>query len=179
MVPTITQQLEAMRHRFAQTIVPALSPAAEFAQEQAKLMLATFDWLLDTHEYEYRYVVVENNEYRRLLSDLAGALGDTGAPQRLRDEVRACLAEQGPAPQEAIAPLPQLAEQTRRFKQLAMSVAAALQEGAKANAVRALVADCARAQGKRELAFFRKTGFPRDAQDLRSELRPVEPTPKA
>jgi hypothetical protein len=58
MVPTVTQQLRSMRRRFCDTILPALPPDAEFAREQANLMLATFDWLLDTHEHEYRYQVV-------------------------------------------------------------------------------------------------------------------------
>lgn len=178
MVPTVTQQLEAMRRRFAETIIPALPQDADFAQEQAKLMLATFDWLLDTHEHQYRYVVVENNLYRRLLAELA-ALGGRGLPEPLCADVRACLAEPGPAAEEASTPLPRLEDQNRRIKQLAMTMAGALQDGADAGAARALVAECAHAQGKRELAFFRKTGFPGDEHDLLSELDPVTSTAKA
>lgn len=169
MVPSITQQLESMRHRFAETVLPALSADAEFAQEQAKLMLATFDWLLDTHPYQYRYVVVENSEYRNLLSDLV-SLADAGVSRGLLEQARARLDEPGPAPDEARTPLFELADQTRRLKQLAMSIAAALQETDERGAACDLVASIARSQGARELAFFRMTGFTQGGHGLLSEL---------
>lgn len=167
MVPTVTQQLQSMRRRFCDTILPALPTDAEFAQEQAKLMLATFDWLLDTHEHEYRYQVVENHEYRSLLTALSALSGSD------RPEIDSSLAEAGPAPDGASVPLTELAEQNRRLKQHAMSLASALLDGPEAGAARTLLARTARAQGDRELAFYRSTGFPQDAAALGSKLDPA------
>ncbi|MGW0891165.1 hypothetical protein [Saccharopolyspora sp. NPDC002578] len=164
MVPTVTQQLRSMRRRFCDTILPALPADADFAREQANLMLATFDWLLDTHEHEYRYQVVENHEYRALLAALSALTGGD------RSQVDTCLAEPGPARDEASVPLADLAGQNRRLKEHAMSLASALLDGPGPSAARTLLANAARAQGDRELAYYRSTGFPQNAAPLGSNL---------
>lgn len=169
MVPTVTQQLRTMRRRFCDTILPALPAEAGFAQEQAKLMLATFDWLLDTHEEEYRYEVLENDEYRRLLTALAELLDPAGDDQ-LREEIKSCLAERGPTPDEASTPLAKLADQTHRLKEHTMQLASRLLDGPGAGAARRLLAQAANVQGNRELAYYRLTGFPQEAETLQSNL---------
>lgn len=173
MVPTVTQQLRSMRRRFCDTILPALPADAEFAQEQAKLMLATFDWLLDTHEHEYRYQVVENNEYRSLLTELVFLAG-AATGEQWREEANACLAEPGPAPGEASVPLADLADQNRRLKEHAMSLVSSLLADSEAGDARTLLARTARVQGDRELAYYRLTGFPRDAAEIQSTLGAVQ-----
>lgn len=173
MIPTVTQQLRSMRRRFCDTILPALPPDAEFAQEQANLMLATFDWLLDTHEHEYRYQVVENDEYRRLLAELVGLAGDALGEQA-REEAGACLAEPGPDPGEASVPLADIADQNRRLKEHAMGLAAAALADSGSGETRARIARTALSQVDRELAYYRSTGFPRSAGELRSALNPVQ-----
>lgn len=170
MIPTVTQQLQALYRRLAETVLPAIPADEEFAQEQGQLILATLNWLMDTHEYEYRYEVVENTEYRSLLSELVHL---DGLDEQLRAEARANLAEAGPREDEAATPLPDLADQSRRFKRLAVNAASDLlaNSGAGAEAARPLVARAARIQGMRELAFFRTTGFSPENRELRAELR--------
>lgn len=173
MVPTVTQQLRSMRRRFCDTILPALPTNAEFAQEQANLMLATFDWLLDTHEHEYRYQVVENNEYRSLLTELVFLAGAVVGEQ-LREGADACLAEPGPAPDEASVPLADLADQTRRLKEHAIRLGSSLLADSGSGEARSLLAKIASAQGDRELAYYRLTGFPRGAAEIQSTLDSVQ-----
>jgi hypothetical protein len=169
MVPTITQQLRSMRRRFAETLLPAIPEAEEFAREQAQLMLATLDWLLDTHEHEYRYEVVENTEYRSLLTALL-TLDNTDLDPDLLAEAHDELAEGGPAASEAATPLPELADQTRRLKALVERHCTALLDSADARNAASLLARTARSQGRRELAYYRATGFPQEPDELRAVL---------
>lgn len=169
MVPTVTQQLLSLHRRLADTILPALPPDEEFAREQGRLMLATLNWLLDTHEYEYRYEVVENTDYRHLLSSLVN-LGRSEVDEHLRAEIRTILAEAGLAEDEARTPLAELADQTRQLKQLAARLASVLLSGSDAEATQSLLGHAARVQEKRELAFYRMTGFSQEARELRSVL---------
>lgn len=59
MIPTVSQQIFAIRNSMAKTVIPALSPNEKFAAEQANLIVASLDWLLDAHESEHRYEMVE------------------------------------------------------------------------------------------------------------------------
>jgi hypothetical protein len=174
MLPSIAQQLRSVRDRFAETILPVLPADAEFAHEQANLIAATLDWLLDTHEHEYRYEVVENAEYRRLLTDLmrirsSSADQDTAST----DEARSALSDRGPASDEAAIPLRELAAQNKNLKDVAGRLAAAMMasgDSVAAGSVRSLISALARRQGEREAAFYRMTGFPQDTRDLSAVL---------
>ena len=77
MIPTVSQQLSAIRHTIAKTIIPAINPDDSFAQEQAGLVLASLDWALDVAGSEYRYELVEHGEYREVLDELL-ALNPSG-----------------------------------------------------------------------------------------------------
>jgi hypothetical protein len=173
MIPTVTQQLQSMRLRLMETIIPALPSDARFAREQAGLMVATLDWLLDTHEYQYRYEVVENVEYRRLLAELTGSYGDMITDEATRRGVHEALAAPGPSVRDAATPLRDLTDQNRRLKWLTQRVFTTLSEapsGDTTRRARTLLAQVARRQARRELAFFRLTGFPQETDDLQAVL---------
>lgn len=135
MMPSVTQTLAAMRLTVEQTIVPALPADHAFAQEQAGLIMATLDWLVDVHESEYGIELADNEDLRACLTDL----GRTVDPLPPAGDFAA------------------LREQTRAFKVLA---AEAVADGDAAARERVLQA--AERQGRREQAWFRMTGFPED-----------------
>jgi hypothetical protein len=167
MFPTVTQHLQSLRVRLNETIVPELPADARFAREQALLISATLDFLIDNHEHEYRYQVIENLEYRQLLSLLSSedVEGMTDA--------RALLDEPGPEPQDAQLHLSELAEQNRRLKEITQVVYAAVTaDPASDRAVQArqLLADIGQRQVKRELSWYRLTGFPQGAGHISDAL---------
>lgn len=150
-VPSVNQQLAAIRHTIAKTIVPALDPAETFAAEQAGLVLASLDWAMDVVESEYRYEVVEHADQRALLASLrelgaSGGAGDAAPP--------------GPAPDDVPPDLPALRVRTRELKAAVARAFAAVADTGDAEKARALVAAAARRQTARELAWSRMTGFP-------------------
>ncbi|HEY2224107.1 hypothetical protein [Actinomycetospora sp.] len=164
-VPSVSQQLAAIRHTLAKTVVPALDADADFAREQAGLVLASLDWAMDVVESEHRYEVVEHTDYRDLLSSLlAMAPGDdVGDAQAVLD-----------ATAESPHDLAGLREQTRALKRDTDAVFTLLarQDPAVALTARQLVSRVAVRQTERELAWTRMTGFPRNvAADVAGVLR--------
>jgi hypothetical protein len=155
MVPTIAQQLASMRSTMAETIIPALPADNGFAQEQAGLMLATLDWLADVQAHAYRYEVVENADYRELLSALA--------PED--EDVRAALAAPAPPAASELVPLPEVSAQNLAMKELVGRLTAADPAGS-----RSLLLALSEKQGAREAAWFKMTGFPKEPGDLASLL---------
>jgi hypothetical protein len=145
-VPSVNQQLAAIRHTIAKTIVPALDPAETFAAEQAGLVLASLDWAMDVVESEYRYEVVEHADQRALLASLR-ELGAPGGP--------------APGPDDDVpADLAALRVRTRELKSAVQRAFAVLADTGSADKARELVAAAARRQTARELAWSRMTGFP-------------------
>lgn len=163
MVPTIAQQLQSLRQTMAETIIPALPADAGFAQEQAGLMLATLDWLADVQAHAYRYEVVENAEYRALLSELV-AIGDEGDQA---ETVRVALDAPAPPAAEALPAPADLSAQNAAMKELAGRLFEA--HGADERA-QSLVRAAAARQGEREAAWFRLTGFPREPGEIGAVL---------
>src|SRR5438067_8853026 len=163
MVPTVAQQLRSLSAALTKAVIPALDPDDGFAAEQAGLVLATLNWILDVHESEYPYEVVENGEYRRLLSRLAElpvGLCDADLETALK-----AAGSEGPPAGSGPPPLAALRSQTRRYKELADRAYAALAAGAapeSAARARELLLDATRGQSRREQAWFRMTGFPVD-----------------
>jgi hypothetical protein len=163
MVPTVAQQLAAIRHTLAKTVIPALDPDAGFAQEQAGLILASLDWALDVVESEYQYELVEHAEYRTLVRDLLELGPDAGA-----DDARQALEETSVTPGD----LPSLRAGTVRLKGLAERMFVSLTSApdtAEALHARQLLTVSARRQTERELSWARMTGFP-GAQPSVSEV---------
>lgn len=172
-VPSVAQQLAAIRHTIAKTIMPALAADADFEREQAGLVLASLDWAMDVVESEHRYEIVEHADYRALLASLLDAAPGGGPP----DAHAALDAAATPPPD-----LPGLRDQTRALKNAADGTFAFLtDEGtddaapdgaheATASRARALVTDVARRQTERELAWTRMTGFPRGARAVAEVL---------
>ena len=154
-VPSVAQQLSAIRHTIAKTIVPALAPDARFAREQAGLVLASLDWALDVVESEHRYERVENADHRGLLESLL-ALGPVGGTDGARETLDAA----DPPPED----LPGLRVQTvalKRCVERAFVVLTAAPDSSEALEARRLVSAVARRQTARELAWARMTGFPK------------------
>lgn len=168
MNPTITQQLQSMKLRMEETIIPEINEDATFAREQAAFIVMTLDWLMQTHEHQYRYEVVENTEYRGLVSRMLAVSDDLVNYEALHAQVQHVLDEAAPAPQEAMIPLRDLNIQNRRLKQLTAQLFETLCQGSKshADAARALLGEVSISQGNRELAFFKGTGFTKTADDL-------------
>ncbi|MGQ0623448.1 MAG: hypothetical protein ACT4PP_02145 [Sporichthyaceae bacterium] len=158
MILTINQQLAGIRNAMTKVVIPGLDPTQIFAQEQAGLIVATLNWILDVQGSEYSYEATEHAENRALLVALAHTVrGETHA--ELADELRtAASADPGAAP----AHLEGLRAQTREFKVLAERAYEAMVAGADPglSQARALMLDAAAAQCRREQAWFRMTGFP-------------------
>ena len=167
MIPTVTKQLESIRRRLIESVVPELPADAEFAHEQVLLIGAALEFLIECHEHEYRYAVIENHDYRILLDDLTG--GGTADV-----EVAGLLAEQGPAKDDGAIPLQTITEQTARMKVAAERLHDRLTtqppDAAEPHAS-ALFARTAVRQVEREAAWFRRAGFTRDADPIDSVLK--------
>jgi hypothetical protein len=152
-VPSVSQQLAAIRHTIAKTLVPALAADADFEREQAGLVLASLDWAMDVVVSEHRYEIVEHADYRDLLRALLD-LGPGTDPADL--DARAVLDAAAEPPPD----LPGLRDQTRALKLAVEARFTALGGTDAAASARALVGDIARRQTERELAWARMTGFP-------------------
>lgn len=165
-IPTVSQQLSAIRHTVAKTIMPALAADARFAQEQAGLVLASLDWAMDVVESEHRYERVEHAEHRELLRELL-ALAPAGEACEPLDAAAA-------PPDD----LPALREQTRALKRCVEQTFATLTanpDSAEIRQARRLVSAVARRQTERELAWARMTGFPKGAPGIADVLAAQQP----
>lgn len=169
MNPTINQQLRSIKLRLEETIIPELKAGAAFAKEQAAFIVMSLDWMLTTHEHQYRYAVVENTEYRDLLHELT-SIDDDINPLLL--EVKFSLSKKGPAADEAIIPLAEIDAQTREFKRLTAKLFQHCCNGTErqATAARNLLKAVSRKQGDRELALFEGTGFAKSENRLGAVL---------
>lgn len=158
MIPSTTQQLEAIKRSLVTTVAPELPAEAAFARQQVLLIGAALDFLIECHAHEYRYAVVENTEYRTLLDELVGR---ASTPPTDAADV---LAEESPAPGDARLPLGTITEQTRRMKVLCERLYADV--AADAPAVRDLQAGIAERQVEREASWFRLAGFTMDSPPI-------------
>lgn len=149
MIPTVDQQLFAIRNTVAKVVLPAIDPADGFAIEQAGLVLACLDWAMDVQASEFRYELVEHGASRDTLRALLELADDPDA-QALLDETEiaqpdlAGIRDQGRQLKEAVA---------QRFEALCE------QPGLR-DPARRILTDAARDQAQRELSWCRKTGFP-------------------
>lgn len=183
MIPTISQQLKALKTRVEESLIPELPATAKFAREQAYLIVTTLEWMLDTHEHEYRYEVVENIEYRELLAAMLDRNIDVDLDPALLSDARRLLQEKGPARDEAVIALPDMLAQNRRLKKVSLGIYTALSadHGSRDNPTRDLVSAVSQRQGRREIAFFRKTGWVQTCDELGAllgELPSTELKPK-
>jgi hypothetical protein len=167
MIPSVSQQLEAIKRRLIESVVPQLPADAAFAHEQVLLIGAALDFLIETHEHEYRAAVVENHEYRDLLRELQGR---RSTPD---DEVSAVLAEDGPARDDGAVELRMITEQTVRLKELGDRLYRELAGRGDTvdRPVSDLLAGIAERQVEREASWFRGAGFTRDAVSIGELLR--------
>lgn len=152
MIPTVAQQLSAVRHTIAKTIIPALGESEDFAKEQAHLILASLDWTLDVHESEHLYENVERAEYRELLSRLLELHPSKDGNTLARTVLS-----------ETVVQPPTLAETRAQVRRLKESSTALLTDLAKSEArpeAMRLLTAAAHKQSDRELAWCRRTGFP-------------------
>ncbi|ODU07010.1 MAG: hypothetical protein ABS81_02635 [Pseudonocardia sp. SCN 72-86] len=145
MIPTVTRQLVSIRRRLLETVLPELPPDAGFAREQALLISAALEHLATTHEHEYRYAVVENDDYQRAVRHL------NQAGVRI-EELTRLLAEPRPRSDDGELPLATITEQTTRLKR-ALVAMADTPAGAGA------LAELAARQVEREGSWFRAAGF--------------------
>jgi hypothetical protein len=171
MMPTVAQQLAGIRNTMTKVVIPGLDPTDRFAQEQAGLIVATLNWILDDLGSEYTYAAVENAEDRRTLSALADI--DVAPEHAAR---AAELREAATAPGAVGADLPTLdalRAQTRRFKELVDAYYSALSAGGDpaAHEAKDVVLGVARSGARRDQSWFRMTGFPKDVEgDIASVL---------
>jgi hypothetical protein len=160
MIPSVAQQLQAVRRTMASTVLPAIDPAQTFAAEQAGLILATLDRVLDVQSSEYRYDVVEHADASALVAGLE-ALGGSDASGA--SDAGAAGSAGSAGRDDAVVPddLDELRAATVAAKQRAEARFRALLDTEDADAARALMARAARRTTERELAASRMTGFPR------------------
>lgn len=173
MIPSVEQQLRSVRRTLADTVVPAIDPADAFAAEQAGLILATLDRVLDVQASEYRYDLLEWQDATALVAALAGleARGASVAPADGDGAV-------APADLDALraATIAAKTDAERRFR--------ALLDGEDADAARSLMGRAGRRVTERELAAARMTGFPRSVGSIaevleRQAAEPFAATPSA
>lgn len=161
MIPTIAQQLTSLKLRMEETIIPEIPQESKFAREQARFIVTTLEWLLDTHQHEYRYEVLENVEYRKLLGAVLEESTGCHVEEEHRQAGRRALAAAGPGVNEAVTPVDVIRSQNREMKALAADIYRSLsaRHGAPENPARQFMEQVARSQVRRELAFFKKTGW--------------------
>ncbi|MBD0860360.1 hypothetical protein IA539_03940 [Gordonia sp. zg691] len=165
MIPTVAQQLFAVRNTIEKAVMPAIDTTDGFALEQAGLVLASLDWIMDVQASEYDYERREFAEHRETLS----ALADLDRSTLSADDSELLAATDEPP-----SDLAQLRNQVRKLK---AAVALAYQRsseagGALATDARRVVAAAAARQTRRELAWCRMTGFPQgDQQPIAEVLR--------
>jgi hypothetical protein len=165
MIPTVTRQLQAIRRRLTESVVPELPPDAAFAHEQVALIGAALDLLIECHEHEYRYAVLENHDYRVLLGELAALAGGGG------DESAALLAEDGPTPRDGALTLDAVTAQSARMKALVERLHSGLADDPEhAGAATRLLAAVAATQVEREASWYRAAGFTADAPPIADRL---------
>ncbi|MCB1476720.1 MAG: hypothetical protein H6883_12130 [Rhodobiaceae bacterium] len=161
MLPSVAQQISAIKSRFEETIIPEIPEQAKFARDQAQFILVTLSWLLEVHEHQYRFEVVENHQYRSGVADLVAiAQGSAGMSDLLR-EVSALLASPAPKATEAMIPLSTLEGQNRSLKGFVARLYKAIPEEApeKAEQARHVLKRLSLQQGERDRAFYRRTGY--------------------
>lgn len=157
MIPTVTQQLEAIKRRLVESVVPELPADAAFAREQTTAINAALDFLIECHEHEYRYAVIEHHDYRSLLAQFA----------ELDGERADLLAEDGPGPDDGARALYSITEQTRRMKdEVERRYARLLCAPSVADRASALLAEVAGRQVEREASWYRGAGFTRDSPEI-------------
>jgi hypothetical protein len=160
MVPDVSQQLGAIRHTIAKVLVPAIDPDQGFAAEQASLVLASLDWVMDVVAHEQHYEQLEHAETRALVEGLL-ALEPAEGSRAAHDAVAASA--------EAPADLPALRAQTVELKRCAERLFQALTaspDGSRRAAARRLLTAASRRQIERERSWTRMTGFPGDTPNV-------------
>ena len=157
MVPNVEQQLNAIKNTIAKTIQPALPDSEGFAQEQAGLVLASLDWVMDVVAHEARYEQVEHADTRALVQDLLALDGAADA------DADAAVAASAEPPEELLG----LREQTGQLKAAAERRFDALAGVPETRvAARTLVSAASRRQLERERSWARMTGFPGDVPNV-------------
>src|SRR4029078_3908069 len=83
-------------------------------------------------------------------------------------QAKALLEMPGPAPEEARIPLRVVRQQTRELKNAALDLYSrwSAQHGTGRNPARDLLVELSKAQGRREVAFFKETGWVQTEDDF-------------
>jgi hypothetical protein len=161
MIPSVAQQLQAVRRTLAEAVVPAIDPAESFAREQAGLIIATLDRVLDVQASEYRYDLLEHADATALVR----ALDALDAP-----DASAHHADDDTGPDPVPGDLDALRAATLAAKQRAELRFRALLDSEHADDARALMGVAGRRSTERELAAARMTGFPREVGSIAEVL---------
>lgn len=154
MIPNVSQQLDAIRHTIEKVVVPAIDADNGFAQEQAGLVLASLDWVMDVVAHEQHYERLEHGDMITLVSGLLELDPADGCA-----EARAALGAAAEPPADLLALREQSIELKRCADVLFGALAATPDTPGRAEA-RRLVSAAARRQIERERAWTRMTGFP-------------------
>lgn len=153
MIPNVSQQLGAIRQTIAKVLVPAIDADNGFAQEQAGLVLASLDWVMDVVAYEQRYEQLEHREVRALVTELIAL-----DPAHGVGEARAALDASAEPPADLLA----LRAQNIELKRCANTLFGALTETPDTpgrREARRLLTAASRRQIERERSWTRMTGF--------------------
>jgi len=164
MMPTVAQQLAGIRNAMTKVVIPGLDPTDRFAQEQAGLIVATLNWILDVQGSEYTYEAVENAQCRSALQALAGIEVSPENADRAA-ALRAAAQSPGAAPAD-LPTLDALRAQNRQFKALLDEYYAALAAAGDpaVNEARDILLTTARQLARRDQSWFRMTGFPKEVE---------------
>ncbi|HEV3227328.1 MAG TPA: hypothetical protein VGZ52_10850 [Acidimicrobiales bacterium] len=153
MIPNVSQQLGAIRNTIAKVVVPAVDPDNGFAQEQAGLVLASLDWVIDVVAHEQHYEQLEHREVRALVTDLLALDPAQGA-----DEARAAIDASAEPPADLLALRAQSIE-LKRCADLLFGALTATPDTPGRTESRRLLTAASRRQIERERSWTRMTGF--------------------
>ena len=164
MMPTVAQQLTGIRNTMTKVVIPGLDPADRFAQEQAGLIVATLNWILDVQGSEYTYEAVENAQCRAALAALAGIEVSPENTERTA-ALRTAAESPGAAPAD-LPTLDALRAQNRQFRALLDEHYTALAGSGDpaVNEARDILLVAARQLARRDQSWFRMTGFPKEVE---------------
>jgi len=171
MVPDVKQYLEGLRKTMSEVILPHVQSDA-FAGEQAGLIIASLNLLIEVHDKQYPYEYLEHDEYKRLLRGLLPVVKTATPPAEVAailTDIRTQCDESDAVVAKGLPSYTFLQTSTRGMKTLLTLLLEALASAGQLE----VLATCRRhlaplidRQVAREMSWTRKTGFDPEAGQL-------------
>jgi hypothetical protein len=154
-----------------EVIIPAIDPSTQLAVDQANILVGNLRILLDQHDKEFQFRMVELRDYKKLVEGLVGIAKGGQETEARRAEAEAVLAKIAPTaalPIPSQADLSELAFAARTAADALTRAAFADGDSAFRKAAEGLVLDTGRKEILRERVWVRKANFESDPSALPS-----------